>query len=105
MQCASTAESPVSQQKPRNFGDRTSADAATAAYVCLGGLPIGPWVAVVFMTTAESCIAFSDVAIDGIVVERSRNEPQATAGKLQSLCWGSQVTPANHFARLHCCMS
>lgn len=27
----------------------------------------------------------------GVVVERSRGEDQATAGSLQSICWGSQV--------------
>ena len=44
-----------------------------------------------FMTLAEGSIAFSDVVVDGIVVEKSRNEPLATAGSLQSICWGSQV--------------
>ena len=39
----------------------------------------------------ELAIAFSDVVVDGVVVERSRNESQATAGSLQSICWGSQA--------------
>ena len=43
------------------------------------------------MTSAELAIAFSDVVIDGVVVERSRGEALATAGALQSVCWGSQV--------------
>ena len=42
----------------------------------------------------ELAIAFSDVVIDGVVVERSRNESQATAGSLQSICWGSQARTA-----------
>ncbi|CAL8466314.1 g5850 [Coccomyxa elongata] len=33
--------------------------------------------------------ACSDVVVDSIVVERSRNAPQGTAGSLQSLCWAS----------------
>ncbi|KAJ9521344.1 hypothetical protein QJQ45_001282 [Haematococcus lacustris] len=33
--------------------------------------------------------AASDVLVDSIVVERARGAPQATAGSLQSLCWGS----------------
>lgn len=39
----------------------------------------------------ELAIAFSDVVIDGVVVERSRVESQAAAGSLQSICWGSQA--------------
>lgn len=43
------------------------------------------------MTLGELAIAFSDVVIDGVVVECSRGEDQATAGSLQSICWGSQA--------------
>ena len=44
------------------------------------------------MTLGELAIAFSDVVIDGVVVECSRGEDQATAGSLQSICWGSQAS-------------
>ena len=47
--------------------------------------------ALLFMTLGELAIAFSDVVIDGVVVECSRGADQATAGSLQSICWGSQV--------------
>ena len=57
----------------------------------LGALPPAGFSALVFMTLGELAIAFSDVVIDGVVVERSRGEEQATAGSLQSICWGSQV--------------
>ncbi|CAK9206025.1 unnamed protein product [Sphagnum troendelagicum] len=34
-------------------------------------------------------VAFSDVVVDSMVVERARGESQGTSGSLQSLCWGS----------------
>ncbi|XP_028773513.1 folate-biopterin transporter 1, chloroplastic isoform X3 [Neltuma alba] len=34
-------------------------------------------------------VAFSDVVVDSMVVERARGESQSTSGSLQSLCWGS----------------
>ncbi|KAJ4968390.1 hypothetical protein NE237_015091 [Protea cynaroides] len=36
-------------------------------------------------------VAFSDVVVDSMVVERARGESQATSGSLQSLCWGSSA--------------
>ncbi|GAB2294839.1 hypothetical protein Dimus_029032 [Dionaea muscipula] len=36
-------------------------------------------------------VAFSDVVVDSMVVERSRGESQSTSGSLQSLCWGSSA--------------
>ncbi|KAK8963982.1 hypothetical protein KSP40_PGU016828 [Platanthera guangdongensis] len=36
-------------------------------------------------------VAFSDVVVDSMVVERARGEPQSTSGSLQSLCWGSSA--------------
>ncbi|GMH18831.1 hypothetical protein Nepgr_020672 [Nepenthes gracilis] len=33
-------------------------------------------------------VAFSDVVVDSMVVERSRGESQSMSGSLQSLCWG-----------------
>jgi folate/biopterin transporter len=46
--------------------------------------------AVLWMTLSELAIAFSDVVVDALVVERARGESQATSGSLQSLCWGAQ---------------
>ncbi|KAH9331023.1 hypothetical protein KI387_003131, partial [Taxus chinensis] len=36
-------------------------------------------------------VAFSDVVVDSMVVERARGESQITSGSLQSLCWGSSA--------------
>ncbi|KAF3796092.1 Folate-biopterin transporter 1 [Nymphaea thermarum] len=36
-------------------------------------------------------VAFSDVVVDSMVVERARGETQSTSGSLQSLCWGSSA--------------
>nr|XP_025676013.1 folate-biopterin transporter 1, chloroplastic isoform X2 [Arachis hypogaea] len=36
-------------------------------------------------------VAFSDVVVDSMVVERARGESQSTSGSLQSLCWGSSA--------------
>ena len=38
---------------------------------------------------ASLSVAFSDVVIDSVVVERARGEEQSLAGNLQSLCWAS----------------
>nr|XP_043613546.1 folate-biopterin transporter 1, chloroplastic [Erigeron canadensis] len=36
-------------------------------------------------------VAFSDVVVDSMVVERARGETQSVSGSLQSLCWGSSA--------------
>ncbi|KAK9287581.1 hypothetical protein L1049_016016 [Liquidambar formosana] len=36
-------------------------------------------------------VAFSDVVVDSMVVERARGESQSLSGSLQSLCWGSSA--------------
>lgn len=43
------------------------------------------------MCLVELAIAFLDVMVDGIVVERARHEAPEKAGSLQSICWGFQV--------------
>lgn len=80
--------------------DMGPAFAAAVAYFCLGAIPGGPWVAAVFIVIGEACIAFSDVVIDGIVVERSRAAPQEVSGALQSVCWGSQACPVPYLRHL-----
>ena len=62
------------------------------AFGLLSLLPPLAGTALLFMTLGELAIAFSDVVIDGVVVECSRGEDQATAGSLQSICWGSQAS-------------
>ncbi|KAL2922619.1 Folate-biopterin transporter 1 chloroplastic [Bienertia sinuspersici] len=36
-------------------------------------------------------VAFSDVVVDSMIVERARGESQSLSGSLQSLCWGSSA--------------
>lgn len=40
---------------------------------------------------ASLSVAFSDVVVDSMVVERARGESQSMSGSLQSLCWGSSA--------------
>ena len=68
--------------------------AGFTAFGLLSILPPLAGTALLFMTLGELAIAFSDVVIDGVVVECSRGEDQATAGSLQSICWGSQARQA-----------
>eukprot|EP00884_Botryococcus_braunii_P023184 jgi/Botrbrau1/954/Bobra.114_1s0001.3 len=65
--------------------------AGAVAFGFLGGVPLGPYTALLLMTVSELSIAFIDVTVDGVVVERTRGAPLETAGALQSLCWGSQA--------------
>ncbi|CAK0783008.1 hypothetical protein CVIRNUC_006203 [Coccomyxa viridis] len=61
------------------------------AFGLLSLMPPAAGSALLLMTLGELAIAFSDVVIDGVVVECSRGADQATAGSLQSICWGSQA--------------
>lgn len=52
------------------------------------GVAVGGTVAALLLSSA--CVAMSDVVADGIVVTRTRQATDAaTAGGLQSLCWGA----------------
>ena len=62
-----------------------------AAFALLALSPPSRNLALACMTAGELAIAFSDVVIDALVVERARGEPQATSGALQSLSWGAQA--------------
>ena len=65
--------------------------AGALAFAALSVSPASSYaLAVLWMTLSELAIAFSDVVVDALVVERARGESQATAGSLQSLCWGAQ---------------
>ncbi len=91
---------------------------ATACFGLLSVMPASAGGAVLLSTVLAMAIALSDVVVDGIVVERSRNQPQVcvfwwmvdtpdnlnktpnsnkqqeVAGSLQSICWGSRYTGA-----------
>jgi hypothetical protein len=72
-------------------------------YLMLSGLlGVGAWLSLANLvhtaTTATIAIAitslsvaFSDVIVDSLIVERARNESVAKAGSLQSLCWGASA--------------
>ncbi|KAM0884305.1 hypothetical protein ACQ4PT_031080 [Festuca glaucescens] len=47
--------------------------------------------AVLSIILGSLAVAFSDVVVDSMVVERARGESQSTSGSLQSLCWGSSA--------------
>ncbi|KAB2009397.1 hypothetical protein ES319_D10G164100v1 [Gossypium barbadense] len=47
--------------------------------------------AVVCILIGSLSVAFSDVVVDSMVVERARGESQTISGSLQSLCWGSSA--------------
>ena len=63
---------------------------------CLGWLALSsvvdsPSTALAALLCTALSTAVSDVVVDSLVVERSRNAPVETAGQLQSLCWGASA--------------
>ncbi|MBC5794164.1 folate/biopterin family MFS transporter [Sphaerospermopsis sp. LEGE 00249] len=59
------------------------------AWVSLGTIVNSSWAATIAIALSSLSVAFSDVIVDSLVVERARVETQANAGSLQSLCWGA----------------
>ncbi|KAK9086884.1 hypothetical protein Syun_029278 [Stephania yunnanensis] len=51
----------------------------------------GKYTAAFCILLGSLSVAFSDVVVDSMVVERARGESQSTSGSLQSLCWGSSA--------------
>ncbi|CAK9191422.1 unnamed protein product [Sphagnum jensenii] len=49
------------------------------------------YAAITLILLSSLSVAFADVVVDSIVVERARGETQGTSGSLQSLCWGSSA--------------
>lgn len=49
------------------------------------------WAATLAIALGSLSVAFSDVIVDSIVVERARGESLGKSGSLQSLCWGSSA--------------
>ncbi len=60
----------------------------TVAWVTLATVVHTPWAATAVMLLSSLSVAVSDVIVDSLVVERSRQETAQNAGSLQSLCWG-----------------
>eukprot|EP00466_Bigelowiella_natans_P009908 jgi/Bigna1/58393/fgenesh1_pm.84_\ len=61
----------------------------SASWLVLGLAAQTPSQAIAARTVASLAIAVSDVVVDSVVVERSRDS-QEEAGTLQSLCWGAR---------------
>lgn len=63
-----------------------------ASWFALATIVNNKYAAVSAILLSSLSVAFSDVVVDSMVVERARGESQVTSGSLQSLCWGSSST-------------
>ena len=63
----------------------------TSSWAALATVVTTPTQAVVASTLASLGVAVSDVVVDSLVVERARDDPSASSGALQSLCWSCQA--------------
>jgi folate/biopterin transporter len=63
----------------------------TLAWVALATVVKTPWAATLAIALSSLSVAFSDVIVDSIVVERARTESVGNVGTLQSLCWGTSA--------------
>jgi len=61
------------------------------AWVMLATVVHTAWAATAAIALSSLSIAFSDVIVDSLVVERVRQESLSAAGSLQSLCWGASA--------------
>jgi folate/biopterin transporter len=61
------------------------------AWVSLATIVHTPWAATLAIATTSLSVAFSDVLVDSLVVERARGESLSNSGSLQSLCWGASA--------------
>ncbi|NJP08151.1 MAG: folate/biopterin family MFS transporter [Leptolyngbyaceae cyanobacterium RU_5_1] len=61
----------------------------TLSWVAMATVVDSAWAAVLAIALSSLSVAFSDVIVDSIVVERARAESLGDAGSLQSLCWGT----------------
>ncbi|MBD2035420.1 folate/biopterin family MFS transporter [Leptolyngbya sp. FACHB-321] len=61
------------------------------SWVSLATIVHSAWAATLAIALGSLSVAFSDVIVDSLVVERARGESLSTAGSLQSLCWGASA--------------
>jgi folate/biopterin transporter len=61
------------------------------SWVSLATIVQSAWAATLAIALGSLSVAFSDVIVDSLVVERARGESLSTAGSLQSLCWGASA--------------
>ena len=62
-----------------------------ASWIALATVVHTAWAATLAIALGSLSVAFSDVIVDSLVVERARNESVGDAGSLQSLCWGASA--------------
>lgn len=61
------------------------------SWVALATVVQSAWAATAAIALGSLSVAFSDVIVDSLVVERARGELVSKAGSLQSLCWGASA--------------
>jgi folate/biopterin transporter len=62
-----------------------------AAWLSLSNLVHSAATATLAISITSLSVAFSDVIVDSLIVERARTESVGKAGSLQSLCWGASA--------------
>jgi folate/biopterin transporter len=63
----------------------------TSAWLSLATIVNTPLLATFAIAMTSLSVAFSDVIVDSLVVERAREESLSDSGSLQSLCWGASA--------------
>ena len=63
----------------------------TVAWLLLATVVQNAWSATAAIALGSLSVAFSDVIVDSLVVERARQESLQEAGSLQSICWGASA--------------
>ncbi|MFB2836011.1 folate/biopterin family MFS transporter [Floridanema evergladense] len=63
----------------------------SAAWISLATVVHSAWAATLAIALSSLSVAFSDVIVDSLVVERARGESISDAGSLQSLSWGASA--------------
>ncbi|EKQ68100.1 folate/biopterin transporter [Leptolyngbyaceae cyanobacterium JSC-12] len=63
----------------------------TASWIAMATVVNSAWAATLAIAMGSLSVAFSDVIVDSLVVERARKESVGDAGSLQSLCWGASA--------------
>ncbi len=61
------------------------------AWLLLATVVQNAWSATAAIALSSLSVAFSDVIVDSLVVERARQESLASSGSLQSICWGASA--------------
>jgi folate/biopterin transporter len=61
------------------------------SWISLATIVNNAWTATIAICLTSLSVAFSDVIVDSLVVERARKESLSNAGSLQSLTWGASA--------------